>query len=220
MAGKYVKISFKDQGIGIPGEILQSIFDPYFTTKQQGSGLGLVSVYSINTKHGGYIDVSSEPGVGSTFVIYMQASEKELVAADGQAEVFPITGDGRVLVMDDEGFVRYAASEILTAVGYEVVTVAEGNEAIRLYKEAKECGAAFDIVVMDFTVPGGMGGKEAIESLLEYDPEVKAIVSSGYSNYPIMAEFEKYGFSGVVAKPYGITEFAAEVHNVLTGHGA
>jgi len=206
--GRYVKISIEDQGIGIPKEHLSKIFDPYFTTKQKGSGLGLATTYSILKKHGGYITVESELRVGSIFHIYLPASrERAAPKKEVEEEIF-IPGRGRVLVMDDEDMVREVAGEMLTQLGYEVELAKDGAEAIKLYKQAIEAKEPYDAVILDLTVPGGMGGKEAIKRLLEIDPKVKAIVSSGYSNDPIMAEFKRYGFMGVVAKPYRIKDLS------------
>jgi CheY-like chemotaxis protein len=191
------------------------IFDPYFTTKQKGSGLGLASAYTVVNKHGGYIEVSSQVGVGTTFHLYLPASEKDAVVEKKAAEEYPALAEGRVLVMDDEVIVRNVAYAILTSLGYKVTTATDGNEAIRLYNEAKEEGAPFDVVIMDLTVPRGMGGKEAVKRLLEFDPSAKVIVSSGYSNSPVMADFKKYGFSNIIAKPYMVNELGAKVHEVL-----
>ena len=211
--GKYVKISITDNGIGIPREHLQKIFDPYFTTKEKGSGLGLASSYSIVNKHGGYICANSELGIGTTFDIYLPASEKKTVEMDNNnTDLF--VGNSRVLIMDDEKIVRDIAGKMLSHLGYDVAVTREGMEAIDLYKKAKEAGKPFDVVIMDLTIQGGMGGKEAIKELLGIDPEAKVIVSSGYSNDPIMADFKEYGFKGVVAKPYKLKELSEVVHKV------
>ncbi len=215
-SGKYVKISVKDQGIGIPKEYLQRIFDPYFTTKQKGSGLGLTTCYSIIKNHNGYIGVESEPGVGTTFYIYLPASGKEIPAKKSW-EKKPVLGEGKILLMDDDEMVRDVAGEMLNHVGYEVEFARDGEEAIELYRGAKESGRPFDAVIMDLTVSGGMGGRESIKKLIEIDPQVKAIVSSGYCNDPVMAEFKKYGFSGVVAKPYKIEELSKALRRALCG---
>src|SRR3972149_4833894 len=186
--GKYVKISITDNGICIPREHLQKIFDPYFTTKEKGSGLWLASSYSIVYKHGGYICVNSGLGIGTTFDIYLPASEKKIVEMDNSNKDL-FVGNGRVLIMDDEKIVRDIAGKILSHLGHDVTVTREGMEAIDLYKKAKEAGKPFDVVIMDLTIQGGMGGKEAIKELLGIDPEAKVIVSSGFSNDPIMANF-------------------------------
>lgn len=212
--GKYVKISIKDQGVGIPKEHLQRIFDPFFTTKQSGSGLGLATTYSIVRKHDGYITVESELGVGTTFHIYLPAAANEIEIKTA-LEDRPVVGYGRVLIMDDEEVLRESTGDLLEHIGYDVETVADGAEAINMYRKAREAGAPFDVVIMDLTIPGGMGGKDAIKRLLEIDPDVKAIVSSGYSNDPVMAAFREYGFSGVVSKPYKIEELGDVLQKVM-----
>jgi PAS domain S-box-containing protein len=212
--GRYVKIAIKDHGIGIPKEHLQKIFDPYFTTKQKGSGLGLATSYSIVRKHDGHITVDSELGAGTTFTIYLPASEKEIPTSKDKEEE-SLLGKGRILVMDDEEVVRGVACEMLRRIGYEVEFARDGTEAIELYKRARESGQPFDAVILDLTVPGGIGGKEAIKRLLEIDPRVKAIVSSGYSNDPVMAKFREYGFRGVIAKPYKIEELSGVLRRII-----
>ncbi|RLB90540.1 MAG: hypothetical protein DRH50_12220 [Deltaproteobacteria bacterium] len=213
--GKYIKITIEDQGLGIAKEHLSKIFDPYFTTKQKGSGLGLTTAYSIIKNHDGYISAESELGEGTRFDIYLPASEKE-ITGKRLFEERPLVGKGRILVMDDEEIVRRVSGEMLKSFGYEVEFARDGTEAIEVYKNAKESGNAFDAVIMDLTIPGGMGGKEAIKKLLELDPDVKAIVSSGYSNDPVMADFRKYGFRAVVAKPYEIKELGEVIHKTIT----
>jgi PAS domain S-box-containing protein len=211
--GRYVEVSIQDFGIGIPKEHLPKIFDPYFTTKQKGSGLGLSTSYSIIKKHDGYMRVDSELGKGSTFSIYLPASSDK-IEPERPPEAL-LRGQGKILIMDDEEAVREVAGEILTLLGYQVGYAEEGGEAIARFQEASAAGAPFDLVLMDLTVPGKMGGKEAIQKLLEIDPHVKAIVSSGYSNDPIMADYARYGFKGVIAKPYQIEELSKTVHEVL-----
>ncbi len=213
-AGKYVKLTIKDQGIGIPKENLTKIFDPYFTTKEGGSGLGLAITYSIINKHDGYIMVESEEGVGTTFYLYLPASEKQILVKQ-EALKGPITGEGKILVMDDEEIIREVVGEILAHLGYQVELARNGEEAIVLYKKAKDMGRTFNAVIMDLTIRGGMGGKETIRKLLEIDPKVKALVSSGYSQDPVMVDFTKYGFSGVVYKPYNIEELSETLRKVI-----
>jgi PAS domain S-box-containing protein len=213
-AGAYVKISIEDEGHGIPGKYLDKIFDPYFTTKQKGSGLGLTTAYYIVQKHGGYIHIESDLAKGTTCYIYLPATLSHLPTA--AQETHPVQeGRGKILVMDDEEILRDFMGRILSKSGYEVEVSADGNEAIQTYREAMDSGRPFDIVLMDLTVPGGMGGKEAIQQLLKIDPEVKAIVSSGYSNDPIMANFGEYGFKGVVAKPYTLQQLINAIQTVL-----
>ncbi len=210
---KYIRISIRDHGIGIPPDKLNKIFDPYFTTKQNCSGLGLTTAYSVIKKHNGFIIAESVVGAGSTFIIYLPAVEREVM--EEEKEKRPLKGTGRILVMDDEELVSEVTGAILKTLGYEVEFAKDGSEAIELYKKTMKSGKPFNVVIMDLTIPGGMGGKEAIRKLAEIDPGVKAIVSSGYFNDPVMAEFKKYGFVGVMAKPYKIEELSETLYKVL-----
>jgi CheY-like chemotaxis protein len=214
--GEYVRIVIQDNGVGIPAENIGKIFDPYFTTKEQGSGLGLATSHSIIKKHGGYISVESSQGKGTVFSIYLPASSRseEPKQLNGK---FTSQGIGKILVMDDEDMIREITGELLQNLGYHVEFAKNGSEAIDLYRSAQDLGKPFDAVILDLTVPGGMGGKETISELLAIDTNVKAIVSSGYSNDPIVAEFEKYGFRGVIIKPYHLTELSQTLQDVLTG---
>ena len=213
--GKYIEIEVKDHGTGIRKEDIGRVFDPYFTTKQRGSGLGLASCYSIIRNHGGSITIDSELGTGTTFHIYLPVSGKQAPKTEKE-ELQPVfIGHGKILVMDDEMVVRRVLSETLKTCGYEVELTCDGAEAIQQYIKARESGETFDAVIMDLTVPGGMGGKETISKLLEIDPRVKAVVSSGYANDPIMAEYRKYGFSAVVVKPYNINEIVNTINSLL-----
>ena len=215
-AGRYIKISVRDQGMGIPAEHLPRIFDPYFTTKQKGSGLGLASAYAIIKKHHGHIAVESKPGVGTTFYIYLPAVEQQ-VTPQPEEDRELLVGKGKILVMDDEEMVREVLGRMLARLGYEAEFARDGGEAIEMFVQAQGSGQAFAAVILDLTVPGGMGGKETMARLLEIDPQVKAIVSSGYSDDPIMADFQKYGFSGVIAKPYKISELGKILQEVAMG---
>jgi PAS domain S-box-containing protein len=212
--GKYVRISITDQGIGIPDKQIARVFDPYFSTKPGGSGLGLAIAHSVVEKHKGRLAIESKQGVGTTLHVYLPASEAE-VSPVATSEEATLSGTGKVLVMDDEGTIRQLVQEMLTALGYVGDVVSEGQEAVAAYKKALTAGEPYDAVILDLTVPGGMGGKEAIEKLLATDPNVKAIVSSGYANDPIMADHKQYGFQGVVAKPYRIQEFSQTLKKVL-----
>lgn len=212
--GRHLRITISDQGHGILKELFPKIFDPYFTTKEKGSGLGLTVVYSIIKNHGGYINVESEPGAGTTFTIYLPASPQQIrkkkVSAD---KIF--SGKGRILVMDDNKMVRDVLGDILKYSGYNVDFSRDGTEAIELYRKALESEQPFDVVIMDLTVPGGKGGKEALQELLTIDPKAKAIVSSGYSTDPVMAHYEEYGFIDVITKPYKSTEISKKLHRIL-----
>lgn len=212
--GKYARVSVRDRGIGIQKEHLQKIFDPYFTTKQKGSGLGLATAYSIVKNHDGFIMVESQPAEGTIFHVYLPASQKE-PSAEQQEVTRSYAGKGRVLVMDDEELLRAVATEMLRHLGYTVEVAIDGHEAIRKYEAARESRDPFDVVILDLTVPGGMGGKETIQRLREIDPHVKAIVSSGYSQDPVLSDFEKHGFDGVVPKPYKIAGLSEAVHTVM-----
>jgi len=215
--GKYLKISFKDTGVGISPKNLVRIFDPYFTTKQKGSGLGLATVYSIINNHDGFIMAESELDVGTTFTFFLPATEEtaEVAASIHGLQTATLKQDGRVLIMDDEEIVREVAGEMLIHMGLEVDYAIDGEEAIKKYAAAKRNGKPFDVVIMDLTVPGGMGGADAIKKLLEIDPEVKAIVSSGYSNNPVMADFQNYGFVGMVSKPFHLDEMISTLQKTL-----
>jgi PAS domain S-box-containing protein len=214
-AGDYVKITIVDSGIGISREHLSKIFDPYFTTKETGSGLGLATSYMIIKKHGGDITVDSEQGRGSTFTIHLPAS-KQVAEEANRADSMLLPGRGRVLIMDDEAIIKDVAKMILQASGYEVVIASDGIETIELYKKAQTAGKPFNAVILDLTIPGGLGGKETMLKLREIDPAVRAIVSSGYSHDPIMANYREYGFSGVIVKPYRIREMSEIVSRVMT----
>jgi PAS domain S-box-containing protein len=212
--GRYIRISIKDQGVGITKEHLANIFDPYFTTKQEGSGLGLATTYSIIKNHDGHITVESQLGVGTTFHIYLPASER---AVPEKEEIKLIKGQGRILVMDDEAPLRKMVGRMLQNLGYEAEVAKDGAEAIQMVKKAKETEKPYDAVILDLTIPGGMGGKEAIKKLLEIDPEVNAIVSSGYSDDPVLANFQEYGFKGMMPKPFEFQSLSKVLHEVLKG---
>jgi PAS domain S-box-containing protein len=212
-SGKYVRTTIKDNGIGIRPEHLPRIFDPYFSTKQRGSGLGLATAYSIVMKHSGTITVQSQLGVGSQFDIYLPASDQPLVST-APIRLTPQGKQGRVLIMDDEELILELAEVLLRQLGYDVVQAKDGHEAIECYRQAQATAQPFSAVIMDLTIPGGMGGKDAVRRLREIDPDVKAIVSSGYSNDPVMAKHREFGFSGVVIKPYQIEDLARALNQI------
>jgi signal transduction histidine kinase len=212
--GQYVKITVQDSGCGIPKEVLSNIFDPYFTTKAEGSGLGLTTAYAIVIKHEGYITIASEVDVGTTVVIYLPASQKATVSAQTHSSI-PLSGSGRILFMDDEAMVRNVLRQLIETLGYTVECVEDGTAAVAVYQRAQAAGQPFATVILDYTIPGGMGGLETLARLRAIDPQVTALISSGYANNPVMAEWAYYGFSGVVAKPYTIAQLQEALHNVL-----
>jgi len=214
--GGYVRLTFRDHGVGIPEAYLTRIFDPYFTTKEHGNGLGLATSYSIIKGHGGEITVESTVGVGTAFHITLPASTKP-VAEKGTTARSVYTGGGRVLLLDDEEEVRAAVGRMLGVIGYDVATAKDSAEALDLYRSALKSGARFDVVVMDLTIPGGIGGKEAVRLLLDIDPDVRAIVSSGYSNDPVISDYRSHGFRGAIVKPYGIQDLREALTSVMTG---
>ncbi len=215
-SGRYVRLIVRDHGIGIPENLIERIFDPYFTTKQQGSGLGLAIVHSIVSKHGGHICVDSEPGKGTVFTIILPAGTKDTVAQeDKKAETLPHSGGGTVLVVDDDEMVRDIASQMLAYCGYSAITAHDGEEALAIYRRSMEEGRQIAAVIMDLTIPGGMGGKECAAKLLSEFPDAVCIVSSGYSNDDVMANFSKYGFRAALAKPFDVEEMRSTLRQVL-----
>ena len=205
-AGDYVRVSLQDSGIGIPKENLSKIFDPYFTTKdmpdQRGSGLGLSISLSIMKKHGGHISVESQEGTGSTFHVFFPALRETPAAEKAQEVQLKDLSQKRLLFMDDDERIRILMTAMMDLLGYAVACVKDGEEAIALYRQAKESGKTFSAVILDLTIPGSMGGNEVLKRLLEIDPRVKAIISSGYADDPIMKEYRDYGFVDAIAKPY------------------
>jgi PAS domain S-box-containing protein len=217
--GRYLKVSLADEGSGIAAKDLPLIFDPFFTTKQKGSGLGLTTAFSIVKHHGGHIGVQSEPGAGTTFHIYLPASE-HTVAGKKKDKAGPARGQGKVLMIDDAEAVRGSASRVLQRIGYQVEVARDHAEGIARYERALAESRPFDAVIMDLTIPGGMGGKEAVLLLQKIDRNLKAIASSGYSDDPVMSNYRSYGFSGAVAKPYTVEELAEVLLRVLRDAGA
>ncbi|MBM4397532.1 MAG: PAS domain S-box protein [Deltaproteobacteria bacterium] len=211
--GRMVEVSVEDNGVGIAPEHLQRVFDPYFTTKKKGSGLGLATCYSIVRNHQGLITVESRQGRGTTFRVYLPATAAVPRARPpGEAVV---QGRGRVLVMDDEEMVRSVCSQMLAWLGFEAATTADGAAAVEAYAAARADGRPFDAVILDVTVPGGMGGVEAVRHLLDIDSEARVIVSSGYSADPVMSEFRAHGFRGVAIKPYDLKGLSHALRDVL-----
>lgn len=216
-AGRYVEVRISDTGIGIPERLLGRIFDPYFTTKKRGSGLGLTMCFSILQKHGGHIVVDSEVGRGTTFTLFLPASDRPRPDArvESPASV-PLKGSGRILVMDDERAILQLCRRILEKAGYEVLVADRGEEAIRLFDQEREAGNAIDLAILDITVPGGLGGRETLAQLRQRDPAFRAIVSSGYAQDEALAHFKQAGFVGAVPKPYRAEELLTAVQRALS----
>lgn len=211
-----VEIVIRDQGMGIPSEHLPRIFDPYFTTKEKGSGLGLATSYSIVKNHDGMIDVASVPGKGSTLTVYLPATRAALESAAATVSARCATGRKcRVLVMDDEPIVRVVAGELLRELGHEAEFAEHGDSAIEKYRRAKDAGRPFDVVILDLTIRGGMGGEEAFRKLKEIDPGVKAVVSSGYSDDEVVATYRQHGFRSFLKKPYDMRELGRVLNDVM-----
>ncbi len=213
-----VRISIRDYGCGIPFDVLPRIFDPYFTTRPGSSGLGLATAYAIIAKHGGTLSVESRSGDGSVFTIDLPASTEAPAPEPPTPAAQPMpAGAGRLLIMDDEAALRQLLETVLTSLGYHVQTARDGAEAIALCEDAETAGYGFDAALLDLTVSGGMGGLEAAGRLREIAPHMKLIVSSGYSEAPVMAEFRKHGFDGVIRKPWVIAEVSEVFRRVLVG---
>ncbi|MFC2173460.1 ATP-binding protein [Acidobacteriota bacterium] len=215
-AGNYIKITIIDQGAGIPDKDISKIFDPYFSTKKAGVGLGLASAYSIIQKHEGYIAVDTEVGRGSSFSVFLPAttgkeSQKDQVRSDLSLHRL------KILLMDDEELIRKVAKRVLTDLGCQITMVADGAQALAEYRQNLESGKPFDIVILDLTIPGGMGGEEAIEEILKLNPNVRGIVSSGYSNDPVMANYGAYGFKAVITKPFTQKSLLQAIQQAMSG---
>ncbi|MFW2367053.1 MAG: ATP-binding protein, partial [Desulforhopalus sp.] len=211
----FVKISIQDSGVGMPANMTEKIFDPYFSTKHEGSGLGLAISQSIITKHNGHISVESSPGNGSTFNIYLPGAEKFTPQESESPGKTMTSSKAKILVMDDEEIVRNVAREMLCQLGHSVTLSTDGNQAVQLYQDSVEVGKIFDIVIMDLTVPGGMGGEEAVQKILRINPTAKVIATSGYSNNQIMADCKTAGFCSAIAKPYQLQELSNVLNHIL-----
>ncbi|MDD5757662.1 MAG: PAS domain S-box protein [Desulfobulbaceae bacterium] len=218
-AGEYIRIMISDNGPGIPSHLLGKIFDPYFTTKAEGSGLGLATSYSIISKHDGLIDVHSETGRGTTFFVYLPAMRGEgrgaLSATAACVDEAVTQKSGKILVMDDDQVIRDLAVLMIKALGHEVESAEHGEEAIRRYRLAMEAGKPFDVVVLDLTIRGGMGGFDTVRHLQEIDPKVKAVVSSGYSDGNTLAEYKQLGFAACLHKPYSLAELKGALKTLV-----
>ena len=203
--GDYVRISIADHGAGITKEVQSKIFDPYFSTKQRGNqkgiGLGLTICHAVMQRHGGAIEVESEPGAGTTFRLLLPASRKPVPEEKAPAPA-SLPRPGRILVMEDNEGVRALVGSSLQRMGHEVELVEDGEAAVEAYGRAQSLGSPFDLVILNLTVRAGVGGREAFQSLLKIDPDVKAIVMSGHADDPVILEPERHGFKGVLAKPF------------------
>jgi CheY-like chemotaxis protein len=213
-AGRYLKLSFTDSGGGISEDNLARIFDPYFTTKKHGNGLGLATVYSIVKRHHGYLDVESKLGEGTTFHVWLPAAEATVLEKPAAPTALP-KRSGRVLVMDDEPGIRQLITSLLQRIGFNVTAVEDGAAVVREYRRARHAGEAIACVILDLTVPAGMGGAEAMAQLREIDPDVCAIVSSGYSKDPVVANFREHGFRGIMPKPYNVDDVVKVISAVV-----
>jgi signal transduction histidine kinase/CheY-like chemotaxis protein len=213
--GRFVKIAIKDQGNGIPAKDLNNIFDPYFTTKEAGRGLGLAAAYSIMKKHEGHIAVESSASAGTTFSLYLPAAAAQAEPVTTRKATECIAGKGKILVMDDDEIVLQVVETMLNHLGYHVELAVNGEEALAKYSHAQRLRRPFDAVIMDLLVPGGMGGEVAIRKLLAIDPQARAIVSSGYCYDPVMADYKDYGFKGVIAKPYHLAGLSEQLKQLL-----
>lgn len=213
--GDYIQISVQDEGHGIPPEIVGKIFDPYFTTKETGTGLGLAAVYSICRRHAGLVTADSEPGAGATFHLYLPATDEKAPRHRSQPHAW-IRGNGRILIMDDEATIRKVMRKTLTKLGYEVEEAEDGQEALEMQERALASSQPFDVACLDLTIPGGMGGDRIINSMHERDPRLKAVACSGYSDNPIIANYQDHGFCAVLRKPFNLHELAEKIGE-LTG---
>ena len=214
-AGPYVRVSIADKGIGIPKEHLGRIFDPYFSTKQRGSGLGLATTYSIVKNHGGFLGVDSKLGQGTTVEINLPAATAPAMVEQPVPARAADRGRRRILLMDDEAAVRTLAINMLDFLGYEVEVVESGAAAIEQFALARQQGHPFDVVMLDLIVPGAMGGREAIDQLAGIDPGVKAILVSGYAQDSVLAEYRDYGFQAIITKPFTLQELSTTLHSVM-----
>jgi CheY-like chemotaxis protein len=212
--GDYVQISIQDEGKGIPVEIQGHIFDPYFTTKPAGAGLGLATSFSIAKQHDGLLMFETEENKGTTFYIFLPVSDKQVIPTQSITKR-KNNFDGRVLIMDDDPIVQKTLTKILVSQGFSVDSAHNGQECIDLYRKSIENGSKYEFLVMDLVIPGGMGGKETIAILRDINPDIVAIVSSGYSTDPILANYQDYGFTAVLNKPYTISEVIDTINSIL-----
>ena len=213
----YIKIAIQDEGCGITKKHLEKIFDPYFTTKKEGSGLGLAISHSIISKHNGRLTVQTKIGDGTTFTIYLAASDQPIAQTLKQEAPEPNPIKAKILVMDDEQPIQDIAKQMLNLLGHTVLLATDGKEAIEKFHEQRQSGKPVDVIIMDLTIPGGMGGKDAVQEILKLDPEAKVVVSSGYSTDPAMAHYQDYGFKAAIAKPFLLDDLNKTLTDVLSG---
>jgi len=214
--GKFVKIDIQDTGAGISRDIVDKIFDPFFTTREKGSGLGLAICHSIISKHDGRISVESTPGEGTVFTLCLPASAGVNSQIGGGEPDNGLCKSARILVMDDEELFKKVVQSQLEYLGHKVLFAADGLDAIRQYRERLHTDKKIDVIIMDLTIPGGMGGEEAVRHILEIHSEARVIVSSGYSNDPVMANYTEYGFCAAVAKPFKLNELQRAITMALS----
>lgn len=213
--GYYLRIAIQDQGVGIPKSIQENIFDPYFSTKPNGRGLGLSIAYAVIKKHGGLITFESQPGLGTMFVIYLPAAEKHSSEQAVNSEAVLATGNARILVLEDNALFAEALKDMLEALGYTPEIVQEGYEMVTLYQQRLNTESAFHCALVDMTIPGGMGGLKTAERILEFDPYARLIATSGYQFTEVMDDFKKFGFQAFIRKPYTIQQLAQVINEVL-----
>ncbi len=214
-SGPCLRLRVTDQGPGIPADRLDRIFDPFYSTKLRGSGLGLAVTQSIVARHGGQVEVRSEPGQGTTFDVYLPALPDRAVVHPEPPAPAPAMRL-RVLVMDDEEVIRRVTQRALAPAGCDVEVAGSGEEAISRWRAAREAGRPFDLAVLDLTVPGGMGGQETLAALRALDPAIRAIVSSGYSSSAVLADYRAHGFVAAITKPWT----AEQLRRVVAAVGA
>jgi signal transduction histidine kinase/ActR/RegA family two-component response regulator len=213
-AGNYLKLCFRDSGTGIPEQMLQKIFEPYFSTKERGNGLGLAISLSIVKKHGGHIEASSKAGEGACITVYLPATSQG-VTDKTRAAPSPGRFEGKVLLMDDEEMVLDIAARILKQLGFTVVCVTRGEDAVERYRQCVTSGEPFDLVITDLTIRGGMGGRETVGIIKGIDPYARVVVATGYSQDLIVTDYEKFGFDGAIIKPFTLDDFSREIERVL-----
>lgn len=214
--GQYLEIVIVDSGSGILSKYIDKIFDPYFSTKQEGSGLGMAICHSIISKHGGNISVQSEINQGTAFTIFLPASSEILEeSTSSKHNIVEAVHKATILVMDDEYIMRCMLKQMFSHLGYEVLLAENGHEVIELYKEYVNSNRTIDIVFMDLEIPDGKGGKETVLEILKINPGAKVIVASGYSNEPVIANYQKYGFIASIEKPFHLSEVSKLINEII-----